>query len=76
MAVLSHKYSNDQEKPIARAAERNYSQLEKEGLAIVYAVKKFHCMAGGSQTTTTYFQGEWYQHVFNAAWALLLGGYD
>ena len=47
-AVLSHQLEGGIEKPIAYAsrtlapAERNYCQLEKEGLALVYAVKKFH----------------------------------
>ena len=47
-AVLSHLYTDGSERPIAFAskalsvAERKYSQLEKEGLAIVFGVKKFH----------------------------------
>ena len=47
-AVLSHILEDGQEKPIAymsrtlNSAERGYSQLEREGLAIVHAVKKFH----------------------------------
>ena len=46
-AVLSQVCNGD-EKPVAytsrtlTTAERNYSQLEKEGLALVYDVKKFH----------------------------------
>jgi len=45
---LSHVMGNGHEKPIAfishtlNAAERCYSQLECENLAIVYAIKKFH----------------------------------
>ncbi len=47
-AVLSHVMDNGQERPIAYAsrtlnsAENNYSQLEKEGLAIIFGVSKFH----------------------------------
>ena len=47
-AVLSHIMTDQQEKPIAYVsrtlspAEKNYSQLEKEALAIVFVVKKFH----------------------------------
>ena len=47
-AVLSHQMQDGREKPVTFAsstlpkAERNYSQIEKQTLAVVYAVKIFH----------------------------------
>ena len=46
--VLSHKMADGTERPIAyasrtlTASEQNYSQLEKEGLACILGIKKFH----------------------------------
>ena len=43
-AVLTHKLPDGSEKPIG---ERNYSQLEKEGLACVFGVKRFYSYVFG-----------------------------
>ena len=56
-AVLEHRFPDSSERPIAFAsrtlapAEGNYSQLDKEGLAIIFGVKKFHNFLLGHQFT-------------------------
>jgi len=92
-AVISHVIDNT-EKPIAFAsrtltkAERNYSQLDREALGIVYGVKKFHQYLYGRKWTlvtdhkplTSIFHPHKAIPAMAAArlqrWALLLGGYD
>ena len=47
-AVISHSFPDSEERPIAFAsrslslAQRNYSQLDKEALPMVFGVKRFH----------------------------------
>ena len=56
-AVLSQTLSDGSERPVAYAsrtltqAERNYSQFEREALAIVFGVRKFHNYLSGMQFT-------------------------
>lgn len=57
-AVLSHVLPDKTEKPISFAsrspnsAERNYSQIQREALALVYSVTKFHTYLYGTRKFT------------------------
>jgi hypothetical protein len=93
-AVLAHKMPDNTEKPIAftsrtlSTAEQKYSQLEKEALAIVFAVKRFHQYLYGTHFTL-FSDHKPLEHLFNESkqiptlasariqrWALTLAAYQ
>ena len=93
-AVLSHCMPDGSEKPIAFAsrslstAEKKYAQLDKEGLAIVFGVRKFHHFFLGRKFEIR-SDHKPLQHLFSESrpvppmasariqrWALILAAYD
>ena len=92
-AVISHRWPDGTERPIAyssrtlNASERNYPQVEKEALALVYGIKGFHQYVYGRrfelvtdhQPLTTIFGPKRGVPSLAAArmqrWALLLAAY-
>ena len=93
-AVISHVMPDGTERPIAfasrtlHASERNYAQLEKEALSLVFGVKRFHQYLYGRKFTlltdhqplTTILSPRKGIPPLAAArlqrWALLLSAYD
>ena len=93
-AVLSHRMEDGCDKPIAFSsrtlapAERQYSQLEKEGLAIIMGVKRFHQYLFGREFTIV-SNHKPLQHLFSESkatlvlasahirqWSLILAAYN
>lgn len=93
-AVLSHKMPDGSERPIAFAsrslcaAEKNYAQIDREGLSLVWGVKKFNQYLYGKRFTlitdhqplVAIFNPRKSIPAMTAArlqrWALFLGGHD
>ena len=93
-ATLSYMMNDGSDRPIAfvsrmlTKAERNYSKIEKEGLAIVYTVNKFHQYVYGRQFTILtnhkplvgiLFEGKGIPLMTAARiqrWAILLSAYN
>ena len=94
-AVLAHKLPSGEEKPIAYASrtlsnsERNYSQIDKESLAIIFAVKHFHFFLYRKDRFTIYTDHKPLISLFGAhaklptlvaarlqRWALTLSAYN
>ena len=92
-AVLSHSLEDGSDQPIAYAsrslapAEKKYAQVEKEALAIVFGIKKFHHYLFGREFTVL-SDHQPLQHIFSASrpvptmasariqrWALTLSAY-
>ena len=70
-AVLSHKFTDETEHPVAFAsrslslAERKYAQIDKEGLAIIFGVKGFHqYLLGRKFTIIIYSDHKPLEHLF------------
>ena len=93
-AVLSHQMSYGTERPVCFAsrtltkAEQNYSHLDKEALAIVFGVKKYHQYLYGRQFEIK-TDHKPFTHIFHESkgipsmasgriqrWALLLAAYN
>ena len=74
-AMLSHHLEDESERPIAFAsrslspAEKGYAQLDKEALAIVFGVTKFHVYLYG-HSFTIYSDHKPLQHLFNPSKAI------
>ena len=74
-AVLSHLMDNQSDKPIAYASrslstvERKYSQLDKEALAILFGVSKFHHYLYGRHFII-YSDHKPLMHIFNQSKAV------
>lgn len=91
-AMLSHRMPDGTERPVGfvsrtlNAAERNYAQLDKEGLAVIFGVKKFYNYLYGHKFTITtdhklslFSEARMVPQMVSPRgqrWAVTLGAYD
>ena len=93
-AVLSHRFEKNQERPVAfasrtlSATEQRYSQLDKEALAIIFGIRKFHQYVAGRQFEIhtdhkplmyLFKENRSISHLASARiqrWSLMLAAYD
>ena len=72
-AVLSQRMDNGTNKPVTYSsctlvpAKKKYSQIEKEGLAIIFGVKRFHQYLFGRQFTIL-SDHKSLKHLFGESW--------
>ena len=71
-AIISHVLPGDEEKPIAFASrslsksEQNYGQIDKEALALIYGVQKFHTYIFGRKFTPHNYPGPKERNPFSS----------
>jgi len=77
--MWSRKYPDGTDRPIAyasrtlSASKRNYAQIEKEGLALIYGAKKFHKYVYGQKFTQATDNYTWFKEKsFNIGCGLSL----
>lgn len=80
-AVLAHSMPDGTERPIAftsrllNKSERNYSQIEKEGLVLVYGVKTFHMyLYGKTRFTLVTDHKPTTCHIWSKSWITCTSG--
>ncbi|MCG8113721.1 MAG: RNase H-like domain-containing protein, partial [Candidatus Thiodiazotropha taylori] len=72
-AILNQKQSNGDVRPVAYASrtltptERRYSQTEREALAVLFGIQRFHIYLYGMQNFTVYSDHKALERIFTSA---------